>query len=602
MSKHARSESTQSDAGPSSLKKQRTISPVSFSPNKVASTENATAADANPPLLQVSEALKDVLKSPQKGECIVFWMRMADLRIKDNRGLSQASKQAQQEGLPLVVLFVVSPQDYIAHDRGARKIDFTLRNLASVQADLDKLNIPLHTVTVSKRKTVPSEVLSLLASLGCNRLYANLEYEVDELRRDLQLCNLAKKEGKQINFFHNKCIVEPNVIRTKEGKAYAVYSPYARQWLKVLNDNIAYYLEEAPAPVANPPTVRDNPKLGPLFKSTVPAFVEGYKLEEDDAAVMKEMWPEGEDKAAKILLRFLTTKARSSQIQAVSPLSDGAAGDPKFNRITKYHNDRDRADKDTTSRLSPYLSSGVISIREVVRTVLQASGSKKVDTNGNTGVGKYIGELAWRDFYTDILCSFPRVSMGRPYLEKFSEIIWENHQAPADNKLGRPGSDYADGEALKRWKDGMTGVPIVDAAMRCIRKTGWCHNRLRMIVAMFLTKHLMIDWRVGERYFMETLIDGDLASNNGGWQWSASTGVDPCPYFRIFNPYSQSLKADPGGDFIRQWVPELKAVRGPELHNPPASLAKKVNYPLPIVEHKEARERALRRFKNPGSE
>jgi FAD binding domain of DNA photolyase len=134
-----------------------------------------------------------------------------------------------------------------------------------------------------------------------------------------------------------------------------------------------------------------------------------------------------------------------------------------------------------------------------VRAVLRESGLKKVDTNGNTGVGRYIGELAWRDFYTDILCSFPRVCMGRPYLEKFSEVVWENHQAPEDNALGRPGGDYPDGEALRRWKDGMTGVPIVDAAMRCIRKIGWSHNRLRMIVAMFLTKHLMIDWRVGER-------------------------------------------------------------------------------------------------------
>ena len=131
--------------------------------------------------------------------------------------------------------------------------------------------------------------------------------------------------------------------------------------------------------------------------------------------------------------------------------------------------------------------------------MLKYSGTKKVDTNGNTAVGRYIGEIAWRDFYTDILASFPRVSMGRPYLEKYSEIIWENHQAPQDNKLGRPGSDDPDGETLRKWKQGMTGVPIVDAAMRYIRKTGWCHNRLRMIVAMYLTKDLMIDWRVGER-------------------------------------------------------------------------------------------------------
>lgn len=204
---------------------------------------------------------------------------------------------------------------------------------------------------------------------------------------------------------------------------------------------------------------------------------------------------------------------------------------------------------------------------------------KKIDVNSNAGVGTWFSEIIWRDFYTDVLASFPRVSMGRPFQEKFSEVVWENHQSPEESK--GPASKDSDSEALLRWKHGKTGVPIVDAAMRCVQEMGWVHNRPRMIVAMYLTKHLMIDWRVGERvsrlsctlldpftnhsnqYFMENLIDGDLASNNGGWQWSASTGVDPCPYFRIFNPHSQSTKTDPSGDFIRNWVPELSKVRGP---------------------------------------
>jgi len=225
----------------------------------------------------------------------------------------------------------------------------------------------------------------------------------------------------------------------------------------------------------------------------------------------------------------------------------------------------------------------------------------KVDGGRTSGIGRWVQELAWRDFYTCVLVGFPRISMGRPFLEKFSAVVWEDHQVPADSTR-TSGEGEADSEMLKKWKEGKTGVPIVDATMRCLKEMGWVHNRMRMITAMFLTKDLMIDWRVGERYFMEQLIDGDLASNNGGWQWSASTGVDPCPYFRIFNPYTQSQKADPTGDFIRHWVPELSKLRGPDLHNPSASTADKLGYPQPIVNHAESRERALRRYKNPGEQ
>lgn len=439
----------------------------------------------------------------------------------------------------------------------------------------------------------------MAGSLGCKRVYANIEYEVDELRRDIQLCKLAAPLGIQVNLTHNKPIIHPGVLfASSSGKAYAVYSPYRKLWVKTANENLEQYLSLVADPVPNDASIRDSKLLGPLFDTEIPSSIEGFELDEDDKRKMSQVWPEGEDKAREILLRFLSTKARSTQLGAVDPLAAGAQDVAKHNRVVKYDADRDRADKDTTSRMSPYLSSGIISVREIIRTTMEMFNMKKIDGEGKTGASKWIQEIIWRDFYTDILASFPRVSMGRPFLEKFAGVVWENHQAPSDpNAAGRPNSDA---EGLMRWKLGLTGVPIVDAAMRCINEMGWVHNRPRMIVAMYLTKHLMIDWRVGERYFMEKLIDGDLASNNGGWQWSASTGVDPCPYFRIFNPYSQSSKADPSGDFIRHWVPELKLIRGPELHNPSKSAATKVGYKHPIIEHKEARERALRRFKNPG--
>ncbi|KAG2013533.1 photolyase [Coprinopsis cinerea AmutBmut pab1-1] len=600
MPKHERTDSSCKSTSTSSKKLKVVSAPPAFSPIKVASKQNADTADLNPPFQQLLLAMRNTVSTPLKSDCVVFWMRMTDLRVKDNRALARASQQAASDGVPLVALFVVSPQDFVAHDRSSRKIDFTLRNLVSIKCRLAELHIPLHVATLPRRKTVVSEVIIFLDSIGCNHVFANIEYEVDELRRDIELCSKAREISKQVSLYHNKSVVEPGIIQSKGGKGYAVYSPYARQWVSIVNSHLSDYLEEAQDPAPNGAAVRSCPKIGPLFLSEIPSYVEGFVLDPEDSMIMRELWPEGEDAASQILQRFLQTKARASQLEARGPLNEGVTYDVKHNRISKYHTDRDRADKDTTSRLSPYLSSGVISIREVLRAILKVTGAQQLNTDSKTGAGRFISELAWRDFYTDVLASYPRISMGRPFLEKYSGIIWENHQAPANSK--DPAGTEMDAEALFRWKRGTTGVPIVDAAMRCLNKMGWVHNRMRMIVAMYLTKHLMIDWRVGERYFMQTLVDGDLASNNGGWQWSASTGVDPCPYFRIFNPHTQSLKvqADPTGDFIRHWVPELRNLRGLDLHNPTSSIANNLGYPLPIIEHKEGRERALRRFKQPG--
>ncbi|KAG6873734.1 hypothetical protein C0995_011553 [Termitomyces sp. Mi166 len=610
MAKHAR------DSNPRlspSNKRSRTTH-ASFRPNKVATQEAAAAVDADPPLPKLEAAVKGSVESPAKGESVVYWMRMADLRSR-----RPSLSEAQEQKLPLIVLFALSPQDYIAHDRSARRIDFTLRNLSKLKTSLADLDIPLHTVTHTPRRTMADRIISTIIEFRCTSLYANMEYEVDELCRDLQVCELAKDKGIKATFVHNKCIVEPGVILTKDNRTYSVrssaivksiirdvhfskvYSPYQRSWLSELNSNIHYYLEDYPKPKPNSTSIRKHEKFASLFDTPVPDAVEGFELKEADRKKMREIFPEGEEAAAEILWRFLTTKSRTSQFGAVNPLAPGAEESDKASRILKYDQERDRADRDSTSGLSVYLSSGVLSIRECVRATVKLLDSDKVEGGRNSGIGRWVQELAWRDFYTCVLVGYPRVSMGRPFLEKFSSIVWEDHQAPEDSETADKHIDGGkDGEVLRRWKEGTTGVPIVDATMRCIKEMGWVHNRMRMITAMFLTKDLMFDWRVGERYFMEQLIDGDLASNNGGWQWSASTGVDPCPYFRIFNPYSQSIKADPTGDFIRYWVPELSKLRGSDVHNPSESAAKKLGYPLPLVKHAEARDRALRRFKNPG--
>lgn len=235
-----------------------------------------------------------------------------------------------------------------------------------------------------------------------------------------------------------------------------------------------------------------------------------------------------------------------------------------MNKVAKYGQERDFPAQKGTSRLSVYLRFGNLSIRECIRAL------QKID---NAGKEVWLSELIWREFYSGFLAEHPWVENAS---YRYQEVEWDEDE----NKL-------------LAWKEGRTGVPIVDAGMRELNQTGWMHNRVRMITAAYLTKILHIDWREGERYFAEKLIDYDLASNNGGWQWSASTGVDAAPYFRIFNPYRQSERFDPQGIYICQFVPELSGLQGKSIHEP-----KSVDgYPAPIVDYKKERQECLRRFK-----
>ncbi|KAH9943504.1 DNA photolyase, FAD-binding/Cryptochrome [Epithele typhae] len=589
MAKRTRSLSTSSPtASMRGAVAKKTRSDLKFLPNKIATVNDAAKADASPPMQQLLLALRNAPKKASKGECVVYWMRMEDLRIRDNRALSQASQQAQLEGVPLIALFVFSPQDYVAHDRSPRRIDFTLRNLKIIRAELAKLDIPLCTVTHSPRKEIPAFLHDLFRKWKATRVFANMEYEVDELRRDLALLQVANKEGKiACEFVHDKCVVAPGDVKTKDGRGYTVYSPFLRVWKPILDQAQDNHISEAEAPSSNDKSVRSHPTFSKLFDVEVPDSIEGFALDPEDKEKMSKYWHAGEEAAHQMLHQFLKSASHASKLGAVNPLEGEAkeVKDPgKQSRLGKYKDDRDRLDADSTSRMSPYLAAGVISARACIRDALKICGTKKVDASRDTGVGRWIQEIAWRDFYTHVLALFPRVSMGRPFQEKYANVQWETNE-----------------DHLQAWKEGRTGVPIVDASMRQAREMGWMHNRGRMIAAMYLTKDLMIDWRLGEKFFMETLIDGDLASNNGGWQWSASTGVDPAPYFRIFNPYTQSQKTDPRGLYIRAFVPELAKLSGADIHNPSSGVADKLGYPRPLVDHHEARQRALRRYKDIGS-
>jgi len=331
---------------------------------------------------------------------------------------------------------------------------------------------------------------------------------------------------------------EPEVIASLDGRPYSVYSPFRRAWERLPRR------EALTAPASLPGhglPAGEIPTLGELGLGDSPTA---------DPALLPEP---GEAAARRRLERWLERGLRG------------------------YAGTRDRLDlADGTSRLSADLHVGLLSPAEIVERV--------TDDGDGEGRRVYVNEIVWREFYAHVLFHRPAVRHAA-FRAEFDAIEWS-----------------ADATALDAWRDGRTGYPIVDAAMRQLAATGWMHNRARMIAASFLTKDLLIDWRAGEAHFMAQLVDGDVASNNGGWQWSASTGTDPQPYFRIFNPVSQGRRFDPEGDYVRRWVPELAGVPTAHVHAPwemPAEVAEAsdvrigIDYPAPIVDHAESRARAL---------
>ncbi len=384
-----------------------------------------------------------------------------------------------------------------------------------------KAQLALHHIPLTLRYGTPREVIpAFIKETRAQALYYNKDVEPYAIARDQQINQIAQSLGVTVHPCEDASILPPDAVLKPDRKPYTVFTPFSKNWLtqKVPQVLPVPKFQAPPAPLS-------------LHSDPIPSL-NSLNLH------LTIPLPEATEKAAHERLNYFITHA-----------------------IARYQSDRDFPAIDGTSRLSPYLRAGLISARTVFHAA-QSSLNKYPEAAKE--IHTYIKELIWRDFYRQILYHFPHVATSS-FRPEYNDIPWENNP-----------------DHFQAWCQGRTGFPIVDAAMRQLNTTGWMHNRLRMIVAMFLTKDLLISWQWGERYFMQHLLDADLACNNGGWQWSASTGTDAAPYFRIFNPNSQAARYDPQGTFIARYVPE---------HND-------LTY-QPIIDHNTQRLRALALYKQP---
>ena len=480
----------------------------------------------------------------------LIWFR-ADLRLRDNRAL-QAACSGADEGV--LAAFALCPGQWREHDWGDRRVAFVLENLRVLAEGLAERNIPLKLLPLDRFDDVPVALLDLARQHGCGRLDFNEEYEINERRRDRDVRRLFEQAGLEVRAHTDQVLLPPGSVKTGSGGWYSVFTPFRRNWVQTFERQGDGAVRAAPRAQVDWGAARLPGESASATSDPLPDYADGYA----GASSRPDLWPAGEDEALSRLRRFTE------------------------HRIGDYVDTRDIPSVNGTSTLSPYLAVGVLSPRQCLAAAVKANGGH-VDSGSKTGADVWISELVWREFYKHLLVGYPRLSMSRPFRPETDRLDWRD--APED---------------FEAWCAGRTGIPIVDAAMRQLERTGWMHNRLRMIVAMFLTKNLLIDWRLGERYFMQQLVDGDLAANNGGWQWSASTGTDAAPYFRVFNPTTQGQRFDPDGAFIRKFVPELAALDAKAIHEPAklgAVRLRALGYPEPICDLKSTRQRAIDAFK-----
>jgi deoxyribodipyrimidine photo-lyase len=469
---------------------------------------------------------------------VIVWFRQ-DLRLDDNPALSAAAAS----GRPVVPLYIHDEETPGAWAPGGAARWWLHHSLAALGASLERLGAILHLERGSAADVLPR----LAKRIGAGAVFWNRCYEPHAVARDTKLKASLIKQGLDVESFNASLLFEPWEMKTKGGEPYRVFTPF---W------NACLARGEVPPPRPAPKSLK-----------TLTGLPDGMRLSKFGLLPSKPNWAEafpahwapGEAGAKRRLGSFL-------------------------NEILQdYGEARDRPGTEGTSRLSPHLHWGEIGPRQI-RAAMDERGFADARTRAGKAAAKFLSELGWREFSYHLLFHF-------------SDLPNANFRAAFDSFPWR-----RDTKALKAWQRGATGYPIVDAGMRELWATGWMHNRVRMIVASFLTKHLLIDWRQGALWFWDTLVDADLASNAASWQWVAGCGADAAPYFRIFNPVLQGEKFDPECRYVRRWVPELAKLPDGVLHKPweasgaalkEAGVALGKTYPKPIVDRKAARARAL---------
>jgi len=470
----------------------------------------------------------------------LVWFRR-DLRLDDHAALHHALLSSRR----VVGVFVFDTELLDGLPADDRRVQFIYDSVRELD---ERLRIAGGYLIVRHGRAA-QEIAAVAAELDVESVYANHDYEPQAIARDRMVAQALRQDGRSLQTFKDQVIFERDEVLTLAGGPFSVFTPYKNAWLKRLAAQ-----PEALAPFETLPHLA---ALAPR-----PA---GHAL------------PSLADLGCRPSPTPIDAPGMSGAERTLAAFSG---------RLAAYDTERDFPARDATSRLSVHLRFGTLSIRALVR-MLRA---RIADGSGGPGAPVWLSELIWREFYMMILARHPRV-VTQSFKLAFDAVRWdEGEQADA---------------LFAAWCEGRTGYPLVDAAMLQLNRTGFMHNRLRMVTASFLTKDLGIDWRRGERYFARQLNDYELSSNNGGWQWAASTGCDAQPWFRIFNPVTQSRRFDAEGDFIRAWLPQLARLEGVAMHAPwlaKAGVPEKAggvlgrDYPLPVVDHEQARARTLARF------
>jgi deoxyribodipyrimidine photo-lyase len=471
----------------------------------------------------------------------LMWFRR-DLRPADNAGLSRALHSA----CAVHCAFVFDTEILDSLPRADRRVEFIRESVAALDGDLRALGGPGRGV-IALHGAAAEEIPRLAARLGVQAVFANHDDEPAAQARDALVRQRLAAVGIALHTSKDQVVFERDEVLTQAGKPYSVFTPYSRAWLAKVDD--ADLQPHAVEPLA--PRLAARP---PGLDGEVPSLA---------------------------ALGFAPTNLRELRI---TPSAAGAADllASFAGRIDRYDRLRDLPGVKGPSYLSVHLRFGTVSIRQLVALARPRA---------SAGAQTWLKELVWRDFYFQVLANFAQVGRGESFRPEYDRIAWEQGPLAQDR--------------FAAWCAGRTGYPLVDAAMAQLNRTGYMHNRLRMVTASFLCKDLGIDWRWGERYFAERLNDYELASNNGGWQWASSSGCDAQPWFRIFNPVTQSERFDPDGAFILRYLPQLAKLPRKFLHAPwtarpvdlqAAGIALGRDYPLPIVDHAQAREETLRRY------